>query len=510
MANWTVVKENKAVFFLMSLVVGLIIGVLVATGLNLPQSTIADGTSAVAEVKTVAKITTNEIETQNAFVKVAEEVGKAVVSIKTSQTVKMGGGRRQFSPFGEEFFDEFFKEFFGDSPQREFERYGLGSGFIINEDGYILTNEHVILDADKIDVTLRDGREFRGEVKGTDPRSDLAIVKIKAKGLPVTVLGDSDTVKTGQWAIAIGNPFGIAVRGNPEPTVSVGVISALNRTLPRTDRRQRKYDNLLQTDAAINPGNSGGPLVNIRGEVIGLNVAIATATGYYEGVGFAIPINAAKDIIGDLIQGKKVQYGWLGIGNKTVLDDNLAEYLGLPDRKGVFVDEVFPDTPAEKAGIKVGDVIKTFDGNNVEDMQDLVKRVGRADVGKKIKAGIIRDKKEKVLEIEVGERPKEDEIAARPKEGVWRGIEVKDISPEIVSRYNIEEGSGVIVTNVEMDSPGDEAGLRIGDLISEINWKPVKSTKDYNEVTKELKGNVLVRTNRGYIVVKEAAPKKEE
>ena len=503
MANLTVVKENKAVFFLMSLVMGLIIGVLIATGLNLPQNSIA-------EVKTVARITTEEIETENAFVRVASEVGKAVVSINTSQTVKMGGGRRQFSPFGDEFFDEFFKEFFGDSPQREFERFGLGSGFIINEDGYILTNEHVILDADKITITLRDGREFRGEIKGTDPRTDLAVVKIKAKGLPIAVLGDSDTVKTGQWAIAIGNPFGIARKGNAEPTVSVGVISALNRTLPRTDRRQREYYNLLQTDAAINPGNSGGPLVNIKGEVIGLNVAIFTTTGGYEGVGFAIPINSAKDIIGDLIQGKKIQYGWLGIGNKTVIDDNLAEYLGLPDIKGVFVDEVYPDTPAEKAGIKVGDVIKTFDGNSVEDMQDLIKRVGRADVGKKIKTGIIRDKKEKVLDIEIGERPKEGEIAARPDEGIWRGIEVKDITPEIAKRYNIEEGIGVIVSKVEMDSPGDEAGLRIGDLISEINWKPVKSLKDYNEVTKGLKGNVLVRTNRGYIVVKEKGPEKEE
>ena len=193
-----------------------------------------------------------------------------------------------------------------------------------------------------------------------------------------------------------------------------------------------------------------------------------------------------------------------------MIDDNLAEYLGLPDIKGVFVDEVYPDTPAEKAGIKVGDVIKTFDGNNVEDMQDLIKRVGRADVGKKIKTGIIRDKKEKVLDIEIGERPKEGEIAARPGEGIWRGIEVKDITPDIAKRYNIEEGSGVIVSKVEMDSPGDEAGLRIGDLISEINWKPVKSLKDYNDGTKELKGNVLVRTNRGYIVVKEKGPEKEE
>jgi len=246
---------------------------------------------------------------QKAFVNVSKEVGPAVVSISTEHIERYSTSHRPFFQFQDEFFSEFFDDFFMSGPDREFRRTGVGSGVIIDKVGYILTNEHVIHEADKISVTLSDGREFEGHVTGSDIYSDLAVVKIESeKELPFARLGDSDKVQIGEWAIAIGNPFAFAVR-NPEPTITVGVVSALNRSLPRTNRRVREYSDLIQTDASINPGNSGGPLVNIYGEVIGINVAIFTLSGGSEGIGFAVPVNTAKKIISDLKQGRKVLYG---------------------------------------------------------------------------------------------------------------------------------------------------------------------------------------------------------
>ena len=234
---------------------------------------------------------------EDAIINVANTTGKAVVSISTEHTAKIGGGKRYYFsyPFGsspgeDESFRRFFDDFFGEMPEREYKQIGLGSGVIIDQEGYILTNEHVINDADKIKVTLSDGRDFKGEVKGRDARADLAIIKINASNLPVASLGDSDNLKIGQWMAAIGNPFAFAMQ-NPEPTVTVGVISALHRSLGRLSSRDSDYNDLIQTDAAINPGNSGGPLVSLKGEVVGINVAIFSTTGGYEGVGFAIPIN---------------------------------------------------------------------------------------------------------------------------------------------------------------------------------------------------------------------------
>jgi len=294
---------------------------------------------------------------EDAIINVANIAGKAVVSISTEHTQKLrGGGRRFFrtpfrsSPFSEdESFRRFFDDFFGEMPDREYKQMGLGSGVIIDGEGYILTNEHVISDADKITVTLPDGREFKGEVKGKDVRSDLAIIKINAKDLPACALGDSDNLKIGQWVVAVGNPFGFALQ-NPEPTVTAGVISALHRSIGRI-APNRDYGDLIQTDAAINPGNSGGPLVNLKGEIVGINVAIFSTSGGYEGVGFAIPINNAKKIISFLKEGKKILYGWLGVTVQDLSED-MAKYFGCPDKNGVLVGKVLENSPAQKAGMK--------------------------------------------------------------------------------------------------------------------------------------------------------------
>ncbi|MFH1778619.1 MAG: Do family serine endopeptidase [Candidatus Omnitrophota bacterium] len=494
-------KRTNLTLILGVLVVGIIFGLVISARLNLNPigDTQETASSPVSESSNYAKAL------EEAFIKVSDEVGPAVVSISTVHTEKISS-RQYFGPFrDDEFFRQFFKDFFGEIPEREFQRRGLGSGFIIDTDGYILTNQHVIEGADKIEITLADGRKFPAKVKGQDQRSDLAVLKINAKDLHAVELGDSDKVRIGQWAIAVGNPFGIAAK----PTVTVGVISALNRSLPRTMYRNRDYSDLIQTDAAINPGNSGGPLVDIEGRVIGINVAIVSTTGGYQGIGFAIPINIAKQVLGDLIQGRKVLYGWLGV-NVQDLDEDLAKQFGLSETKGVLVAKVLTDSPAEKGKMKNGDIIKTFDGQKVENVRELLKLVGRAKIGKKVKVGILRDKKEMALEIEIAQRPEEIEKFAEVALGAWRGIEVQELNEEVAKKYQITEKEGIVIVNVEPASPADLAGLRRGDVITEINRRPVKNLNDYNNAIKSVKGDILVRTSRGYAVIKEEAVEEKQ
>ncbi|PIQ83908.1 MAG: hypothetical protein COV75_05060 [Candidatus Omnitrophica bacterium CG11_big_fil_rev_8_21_14_0_20_63_9] len=444
------------------------------------------------------------------FSRIAQQAGPAVVSISTEQIERV----RQFfriHPFfgGEEPFDEFFRQFYGDAPEREFRRFGLGSGVIIDARGYILTNEHVVVDADKIKVTLADGREFDGEVKGKDPRSDLAVVKIEAKDLPVATLGDSATVRTGQWSIALGNPFGLMASGpstratGAEPTLTVGVVSALNRQLPRSSRHDRDYSDLIQTDAAINPGNSGGPLLNIRGEVIGINVAILSSSRGFEGIGFAIPVNKAKNILEQLIEGKRVVYGWLGVQIQDITED-VAEYYKLTDREGVLVYQVLPDSPASRGGLKDGDIVKTFDGQPIRHSRELVDRVSNSKAGRRVAMEILREGKRQTLQVEIGDRQTEIDVASGGAAEHWRGVQVSGLTPEQGERFGLVPGtSGVLVVEVEEGSPAEQAGLRPGDVINEINRVRIENVGQYREAIAQVQGNpALVRTNRGYVVIK--------
>jgi len=449
---------------------------------------------------------------QDAFVGVSKEVGPAVVSISIEHIEYYKTRYYPFGRFEDDFFDEFFNDFFVTGPDREFKRMGLGSGVIIDKEGYVLTNEHVIRDADKITVTLPDGREFEGQVTGSDVYSDLAVVKIEPKSdLPFARLGDSDKVQIGHWAIAIGNPFAFAVK-NPEPTVTVGVISALNRSLPRTDKRVREYSDLIQTDASINPGNSGGPLVNIYGEIIGINVAIFTLSGGSEGVGFAVPINTAKKIMDDLMQGKKVLYGWIGVIIQDV-DNDLAAYFGLNNKRGVLVSRILERSPAEKAGLKPGDIVISFDGEDIKNTQDLIRKVLKKDIGDEDVLGVMRNKKLYPVTVEIGERP-EEKTAGRAKEKVkdidkiktskyWRGIEISEITPEVANRFKLSIGAGVIVVGVEPDTPAERAGIRTGDVIYEINRSAIKDITDYKNAIEKSSGDILIGTYRGYVVIKE-------
>ena len=450
---------------------------------------------------------------ESAVTNVANSFCKAVVSISTEHTTKIQLGRNYYfgtpfggSPFaGDEYLRKFFDDFFEGMPDREFKQKGLGSGVIIDPEGYILTNEHVINGADKINVTLPDGRNFKAELKGRDARSDLAVIKINAHNLPVASLGNSESLKIGQWVVAIGNPFGFAME-NPEPTVTVGVISALRRSLGRSLAFDRDYNDLVQTDAAINHGNSGGPLVNLKGEVVGINVAIFSTTGGYQGVGFAIPINNAKRILTRLMEGKKIVYGWLGITVQD-LNDDLASFLGLTDKAGVLVAKVLEGGPAQKAGIKESDVIKQIDNQPINSVKELLSIVGKSEAGRKIKLKVIRDKKEINLDVEIGQRPQhpgeeEGSGSAVPSVG-WRGLEVDDLTSQNAGRFRSTEKKGVIIADIKPNTPADESDLVTGDVILEINKQPVNNIVDYNKITSSLKGNALVRTARGYFVIKE-------
>ena len=455
-----------------------------------------------------AEPTQEALSLQESFVKVSKDVGPAVVSISAEHTERYSTRYYPFARFRDDFFDDFFEDFFVAGPDREFKRLGLGSGVIIDKEGYILTNEHVIYGADKITVTLPDGREFKGSLTGSDVQSDLAVVKIASEtDLPFAELGDSDDVKIGHWAIAIGNPFAFAVK-NPEPTLTVGVVSALGRSLPRTDKRAREYSDLIQTDAAINPGNSGGPLVNIRGEVIGINVAIL---GGAEGIGFAVPVNTAKKIISDLMQGRKVLYGWIGVMIQDV-DSDLVKYFGLKDKKGVLVSRILEQSPAEKAGLAAGDIITSFDGIGVRNTQDLIRRVLKKDIGEKAELGVIRGGRPYSFDVEIGTRPEEETLLAHEKKEspsgtvelkYWRGLEVSDATEELRTRFKLTLDKGVVVVQVETSSPAEEAGIRIGDVIYEIDRVPINNMKDYTDAIKNISGDVLVGTYRGYVVVKE-------
>ena len=433
------------------------------------------------------------------FNHLAEIASPAVVNIRTVKTIKGGGPVfRQFQrdPWGKDSpFKEFFERYFGDDMKREFKQPSLGSGFIMDEAGFVVTNNHVIEDADQIKVRLKDDREFDAKIVGRDANTDLALLKIESgQDLPTIKMGDSDALKVGEWVVAIGSPFGL------EHTVTAGIVSAKGRVIG-----SGPYDDFIQTDASINPGNSGGPLLNMNGEVIGINTAIV-ASG--SGIGFAIPINLAKDIIMALKNEGEVTRGWLGVAIQD-LNGDMAEYYGIEDKKGVFVADVFEGDPADQAGIKAKDIILEVNGEKIKTSRQLTSMVASIPVGESAKIKILRDGKEKTVRVKIAKRT-EDKLSARarPREQAEEfGIRVSDLKPEIMQQFNIDETSGVIVTHVESGSKGDDAGVRPGDIIKEINRKPVKNAGDYEAILQGLSSGDAVnlfirRKNAGFLVAK--------
>jgi serine protease Do len=404
------------------------------------------------------------------FIASAKAVMPAVVHIEVSQKVP-GMQNDDWNQFE----DDFFRRFFGQpgrpmrpQPQERVQR-GQGSGVIVEGRGYILTNNHVVGHADKIKVQLADKRSFEAKLVGTDERADVAVIRIEGQDLPVARLGDSNRLEVGEWVLAIGNPFGL------DQTVTSGVVSALGRTKVVDIQNQ----DFIQTDAAINPGNSGGPMVNLDGEVVGINTAIYSRTGGNMGIGFAIPINMARAIMRDLIDHGKVIRGWLGVRSQDVTED-LAKALKLPKATGALVAEVIPDGPAAKAGIQERDVIVNFNGKEIGSSEELVNAVGFSPVGKSADVRLYRDGKLTTVSVKVAERTAEVDASETGTEMLEKlGLGVKELTPELRQQLGLKKtAAGLVVAEVKPGSTADNAGFEPGVLIEEVNRKPVNTVAE--------------------------------
>jgi serine protease Do len=432
------------------------------------------------------------LERQNqAYERIAKAVTPAIVAIQSTQVVKV-----QQSPMMN---DPFFRQFFGNMfPQvpREQREKALGSGVIVSADGYIVTNNHVIAKATEISVTLSDKRTFKGKVVGADSQTDVAVVKIDGSGLPTASFGNSDQLKVGDTVMAFGNPFG------QDFTVTRGSVSALGRSSGQIEDIQ----NFIQTDAAINPGNSGGALVNVHGQVVGINTAILSGNsgpggeGGFIGIGFAIPSNMAKHVMEDLIKTGKVSRGYLGVSIRD-LDEGLAKQFKVPDTAGALAEDVNPGGPADKAGLKTGDVIRKLNGQAIGDAGQLTAQVTNLTPGSVATLDIVRDGQPMTLKVTLGERP--SDLSARVggggsvQQGTLRGITVENLTPSIRDQLGLPSNvTGVVIAQVDPNSPAGQYGLQEGDVIESIQRQPVRNVADFNKLAAQAKGQTLLRINR--------------
>lgn len=429
--------------------------------------------------------------TQRAFRNIAKSLGPAVVSINATRLVAYR------NPYSDMFDDEFFRHFFGRrrrSPRnRKRKAPALGSGFVIDKKGYLLTNYHVVRQANEIKVIFPDGREYKARLVGTDRETDIALLKIDPKGdIPVVTLGDSDKLQVGDWAIAIGNPFGLP------GTFTVGVVSSRSRG----DKVGLPYQNFIQTDTAINPGNSGGPLVNIEGEVVGINTMIYTRSGGNLGIGFSIPINIAKDVVKSLLKKGYYERGYLGIRPAPV-KEKMRKALKLKNKQGVLVNSVLDDTPASRAGMKDGDVILKINGRDIESVPQLMRYVASLPVGKTVEVVVLRNWKRVTLRLKIGKRPTEEKISRnqeKPDSTQWLGLRtvtVSSLSDLQRRRFRIAGNArGVVIMDIK--GAAEDAGFQTGDLITAINYVPIQNMGDYKQFIQRQgnKNNFIFKVQR--------------
>jgi len=464
------------------LVLGVFVGLVLSSRLNITSPLPAKSQISSKSIDLLTQLSEAQSE-------VAAVSTPSVVNISTTRVIKS----RDEAPF-DLFDDPFFRRFFGDqfphpNAPKEHKEQSLGSGVIVSEDGYIVTNNHVIEKAQEIKVLLLNKKDYKAKVVGADPKTDIAVIKIDAKGLPALPWGDSNKLKVGETVFAIGNPFGL------NQTVTMGVISAVGRA----NVGIADYEDFIQTDAAINPGNSGGALVNARGELIGINTAILSRTGGYQGIGFAVPSSMARQVMDSLVKYKKVVRGWLGVSIQEVTSD-LAEEFGVKDLKGALVSSVMKGSPAEKAGIKQGDVILQYDGRVVEDTGHLRNMVSQTPIGSKIKVKVFRQKKEMELDVVIAELPKkiaeastgEPDSDAAPNEEestALAGLVVRQLTPDLAQRYGYDETErGVVVIKVEAGSRVADSGVKPGDIILQINQQNVATMEEYKKMASKIKG----------------------
>jgi serine protease Do len=428
----------------------------------------------------------------SSFAPLVKRVMPTVVNVSVVQDVKVSGGPMPFMGPGDQGGDEGdqgqnpdfpggdpfeqFRRFFGQGMPREYKQHGLGSGVIVSPDGYILTNNHVVGNAEEIHVTLMDKREFTAKVIGKDPKTDLALIKIDTKTpLPAAQLGDSNQTEVGDWVVAIGNPFGFSL------TVTAGIVSAKGRILGGN------YDDFIQTDASINPGNSGGPLFNTTGQVIGINTAIYSRTGTNAGIGFAIPVDMARHVMDQLKAHGRVIRGWLGVEIQEVTPE-LAQSFGLQKPEGALVAGVDKDSPAAKAGLERGDIVLKFNGQEIHDEHELPAMVAQTEINKKVPIEIVRNGKHLTLQVTVAElkEAKVETAKAEEQTGNW-GMQVGDITPEIAQQFHLPVSKGVVVRHVAPDSPAADSGVQPGDVVLEVNHEKIGSVSDFVAKAKEAK-----------------------
>jgi serine protease Do len=418
------------------------------------------------------------------FAELAKQAKTGVVNIQTVKTIE-GGGRVYKHFFGQPFggdrdsLEEFFSPFFNQRPQNRKES-SLGSGFIISDDGYIVTNNHVIKDADQVKVILHDKTEYDADIIGTDPMTDLALIKIKAKDLMPLKFGSSSDTEVGSWVVAIGSPFGL------EQTVTAGIVSAKGRIIG-----SGPYDDFIQTDASINPGNSGGPLLNLDGEVIGINTAIVRSG---QGIGFAIPSDLATGIIDQLTEQKTVSRGWMGVAIQNVTEQ-LAKYYGIKETKGVYVARVYEGNPAEKAGIQVGDVIVLINDKKIESSRDLTLTIASSSVGETVKVTLLRDGKEKTVKVKLGKRPDQNPEAMVTNDGYdLFGFRLKQMDEDLAGKLGYPEDiKGLVVIDIESGSKASKAPVRQGDLLMEVNRHKIATPQDYQQYLNKINKGSLVQ-----------------
>jgi serine protease Do len=424
------------------------------------------------------------------FAAIARTVKPAVVNVSTTHTVHMQGfpqGVPRPGPFGEQdpFFN-FFKHFFGPMPHNYTQR-ALGSGVIIDPKGYIVTNAHVVKNADKIVIKLENNREFNAKVVGVDEKTDVALLKgTPPAPLTAATMGDSDTLQVGDWVVAIGNPFGLS------ETVTAGIVSAKGRVIGAGP-----YDDFIQTDASINPGNSGGPLLDLHGQVVGINSAIYSQSGGNIGIGFAIPINLVKHVVQQLEEHGKVIRGWLGVMIQDVTPE-LAKSFGLENAEGALVADVTPNSPASEAGFKRGDIILDFNGRHVDESHRLPEIVADTPIGERVHVTVLREGKKETLSVKIAEAPAKTLASEQRKSSDW-GLTVADITPEMAQQYDIQVGGGVVVTDVNPDSPAADAGLQPGDVITQVDRHSVSSVAEYRDQLSKVgkKQQLLLLVQRG-------------
>jgi len=493
--------KNKLKFFVTGISF-IVIGILIGYGL-----TFQSDNNPVLKAEPTAKNYQSQkqldlLSFNEAFISVAERANPSVVTVFTETVIKRPAQefRSPFSDrdpfrdfFGEDFFDRFFRI---PIPEGELRQRGLGSGVIVREDGYIITNNHVVFinneKADVIKVKLLGDKEYDAKIVGTDPKTDIAVLRIKEENLPVLPLGDSDKLRVGEWVLAIGSPFGEALA----QTVTAGIVSAKGRS----NVGLAEYSDFIQTDAAINPGNSGGALINLKGELVGINTAIISGTQGFQGVGLAVPINMAKNVMDQLISKGKVVRGWLGVWIQPITEDT-KRVLDLKDQKGALISQVAENSPAEKADLRIQDVVKALDGKEVINTDDLRNRIAATSPGTWVTLNIIRDGKERDIRVRLAELPPDEQIVSPVTEKTEEtiGITVSEITPGIASKFQFDSNEkGVVITNVNPSGVGASADLRVGDIIKKVNKTNIESVKDYDGAVKSLKkgDSVLMHVKR--------------